>query len=352
MNLSPSSNATGQPQYSAALFRLNASFLARVSEISERRALRDLLGNWLLIFLLARLAATAFYSDYALLTYVPLVFIIAGRIGSLVNTLHEASHGFLSKDKNRNDRYATWLAAFPLGIHYQGYAAHHAIHHTYAATPKDVPTDLEKYREVNFTRPQVYFHLVKDLLGITAIVTAFKYFANPPRKGFTEAPLFLHRLGTLAQIAMAQGIVLGVLFQFDLVLYLLFWIVPCISPHMFLMRFRGIAEHGLSGQLERPIFSPVESRFYTRSFLTSVNCYSFRPFVWLERALIGSLNIQYHHEHHLYPQVPHYHLAELHAAIRDEVHRRNPLAYETGYFKAALRNLFWMPSENLSPLPE
>jgi len=99
------------------------------------------------------------------------------------------------------------------------------------------------------------------------------------------------------------------LFKFNPLHYLFLWLIPLMTAHMFLMRVRGIAEHGLGIQLGvKNLAEKTRGIFYTRSFGTPVNRYPFPFLLWLERFLIGSLNVYYHHEHHLYPKVPYYNL--------------------------------------------
>jgi len=105
------------------------------------------------------------------------------------------------------------------------------------------------------------------------------------------------------------------------------------------MRIRGIAEHGLNKQLAVTLGTPEEGNLYTRSFGTPKKRYSFTPLVVMERALIGSLNVYYHHEHHLFPKVPFYNLPKLHSLVADKVSARNPDVYAAGYFSAFARGL-------------
>jgi fatty acid desaturase len=151
----------------------------------------------------------------------------------------------------------------------------------------------------------------------------------------------------LAALGLVQLVVLAGLFGFDVVDYALLWVYPAMGPHMFLMRIRGIAEHGLPGQLgiggARGLESVAEGTYYTRSFGTPARAYRWRPLGWIERALIGSLHVNYHHEHHLYPNVPFYHLARVHARIAPAVQAMNPDVYVRGYVSAALKNVLASP---------
>ncbi len=272
--------------------------------------------------------------------YIPVIFLIAGRIGALLQVIHEASHGLISKSKKLNDRLARWVCAFPVGVNYEGYASGHILHHAHAGTDLDPPSDSEKYRIVDYRDPGLYALFLKDLLGITALQVFISYKINKDgsqskRDSMTTTSPWIQ----LVQLCLVQIVVLGVLFQFNIVNYLLLWIVPASSPHMFLMRVRGIAEHGLAKQVGYPVKNVNGGTLYTRSFLTPRNCYSFPFLVWLERWLIGSLDVYYHHEHHLYPRIPFYNLHKAHRLVSDQVEKFNPDVYAKGYFSAAFRSV-------------
>ena len=117
---------------------------------------------------------------------------------------------------------------------------------------------------------------------------------------------------------------------------------------MFLMRIRGIAEHGLSKKIEYFVTKTSEGLYYTRSFLTNVNKYKFTPLIWVEKLLIGSFSVHYHHEHHLDAKIPHYNLKKFHEIVKNEVDKKiiTPI-YEKGYFSAAFRTVK-VPKEHLS----
>lgn len=273
--------------------------------------------------------------------YVPIIFLIAGRFGSLLQLIHEASHTLLSPDRKTNDRLAKWLCSLPVGVFYEGYVTGHMLHHAWTNTDKDPKADTEKYRLTDFKDPALYLLLLKDLLGITALSIFFAYKESNDSSQKTKES----KVVPLLQLCLVQSLLLGGLFQFDIVHYILFWLFPAVSPHMFLMRIRGIAEHGLSKQLNVEIKSPSDGNFYTRSFFTKQNHYSVTPLIWIEKLLIGSLNVNHHHEHHLFPTVPFYNLPILHERIAPLVHAQNPDIYAKGYFAAAFRSL-------TQPLPQ
>ena len=300
-------------------------------------------------------------------TYVPTIFLLAGRQGALMQLIHEGSHNSLSKSKRLNDTLGKWFCALPIGVSYEGYKAGHLSHHAGVGTEIDPPSDSDKYRVTDFRKPMLYLLLLKDLVGISALLVFLDYGRNntnaKPRNSSGEGGgIWLKSMVSFTQLCLVQLGLLLVLIQSrmflgaealvfansvlldNLIMYVLLWLVPATSPHMFLMRIRGIAEHGLMRQLgvdEGPRYTrgTDEGLFYTRSFLTPQTSYRFQPLIWLERLLIGSFNVNYHHEHHLYPRVPWYNLPKLHALVGNKVAERNPDVYARGYFSAAMRSV-------------
>ncbi len=314
--------------YNGSVYKLPKEKLALLSTLNSQVSIRALLLNWISLILITQLGMHLVSSAYFLLLYFPISFVIAGRFGVFIQLAHEACHGVLLKSKRRNAFIAKWFCTLPIGVFYDGYASGHLKHHAWAGTEKDPDSDSEKYKIVDTSNPKLYLLFLKDLLGLTALSVFFKY-----RENETGAPL-THKIFSLCFV---QAVLFTLLFRWDIKSYLLFWIFPAISSHMVLMRIRGMAEHGLAGQLGRVVHEGSEGTFYTRTFLTPGHSYSFLPLVWIEKLLIGSLNVHYHHEHHLFPSVPYYHLPELHEIISPLAKQNNPDIYAKGYFTAALK---------------
>lgn len=326
--------------YSGAVYRLDSDFLERMSVIRFSRALFSLLQIWLVLAIFILAGISLFERSFFWYLYPFLIFFIAGRQGALLQILHEAVHSHLLRSPICNQLLGKWLAALPIGLSYETYRKNHATHHAYTnvADPRE---DSEKYRIVDCRNFRLYLLFLKDLSGISAIegfLTSLekpKVHVDPLKLKITSRIPMVFR--HLFQLIFVQLFILMIFFKFDLLTYFLFWVFPILGPHMFLMRVRGIAEHGLAKQLRVDVRSPGEGTFYTRSFLTQTKRYRFLPLVWLEKALIGSLSVHYHHEHHLFPRIPFYNLKKLHENIASRVFGLNPEIYEKGYFSAAFR---------------
>jgi len=324
------------PRYQAASFSLSPSFLQTVTRLNFGQTLLGLVCVWTalaVLILAARFlisAPTTFW-----LTYPVVAFLIAGRFGALLQLVHEAAHGLLANSPRLNQLIAQWFCAYPLGVNFTGYVRTHRIHHAHANTDKDPQSDQEKYQIADVRDPRLYLLFAKDLLGITALSVFFAYNGNAEKGAGPIRP----KLQNFLNLALVQTVILTLFFQFDILEYILLWLIPAVSPHMVLMRIRGIAEHGLLKQLQQTASDQVDGGLYTRSFLTPSHTYRFKPLFWIEKTLIGSFSVHYHHEHHLFPGVPHYRLREIHQAIAEEVKTLNPRVYEQGYFSAFLRCL-------------
>jgi len=322
--------------YNGHSYALPKEFLREVTSVHPYRGGLDVCFVWLQIGVLWWVGRSLWETSWFWIAYVPLAFLIAGRLGAFLQLIHEASHHLLFRNRDVNHWAAKWLCGLPIGVFFEGYASGHRRHHAYTNTPKDPASDREKYRITDCRDPKLYLLFAKDLIGWTAVSIFFQYKQTEDNVAGDDAP---SKLKSLPELCFVQLFILMLCFKWNIQLYFLLWLFPALSPHMFLMRIRGIAEHGLAGQLHRELTVPSEGTFYTRSFLTPRNTYGFLPMVWIEKILIASFSVHYHHEHHLFPGVPFYHLNKVHSRIAAQVASQNPDVYARGYVAAALRNL-------------
>jgi fatty acid desaturase len=134
-------------------------------------------------------------------------------------------------------------------------------------------------------------------------------------------------------VLLTSQIIIFLILNHSLFLYLILWIIPLFTANMFLMRVRGIAEHGMPSQLDIIPEDGVTGNILTRTLNSKHSSTNFLT-KCIENVLIGTLSIKYHLEHHLVPNVPHYNLQKLHKILNlysiDEL-RNN---YKSGYFSA------------------
>jgi len=322
--------------YSRFVLGLDLARLKKLEELSPKKTIFGLLTLYIITALVVFVSIKLTSFNY--LFYLPCIFLIAGRQGAFVQLVHEASHFLVSKNEKFNDFFGNYLCAYPIGVNLKGFRSGHNNHHVNTATPEDSPTDLDKYKTVDVKKFDLYKLFLKDLIGISALEVFFSYGKNKTETANVEKKSKIKFLLTLTKLSLVQLFILS-LFGFDIINYFLFWLFPLMSPHMFLMRIRGLAEHGQSNQLGCKAETNSAGTFYTRSFLTSVSSYKFKTLVFIEKILIGSFSVHYHHEHHIFPKVPWYNLKKLSALISKNVTQNNTSeTYRKGYFSAAFIN--------------
>ena len=332
--------------YSKAKLKIDFLEAIKLEKIDEFRPWKDLIILYFITYLVISFSILLSY-EVSFLVYPFAAFLIAGRQGAFLQLVHEASHNRISKNKKINNFFGSWLTSYLVGINLKGYTSGHLSHHANTSTELEPKSDSEKYRLVDFSNPKIYLLFLKDILGLTALQIFFDYGNNNLEKREKKNNL-REKITFFISLIFIQLVILSI-FKFNLFNYFLFWLYPAMGPHMFLMRIRGIAEHGLSKQLGKKVLSAQEGQYYTRSFLTSKNYYQNPFYIILEKAMIGSFSVYYHHEHHMNTRIPYYNLKKFHELIFKEVNKNTenfnnfPL-YEKGYFSAAFKTQL-VPSE-------
>jgi len=262
----------------------------------------------------------------------PFMFIIASRVGAFLNLMHEAAHSILFKHIHMNNIAGKWFLGFPIGIIFEDYTKRHLHHHAHTTTEKEPQSDKDKYEIVDYKNKKIFLYFLYDLIGFSALKVFFSIGEKNVKKNKSKNVLL-----NLLKILFVQIIIILFVFEFNYVNYFIFWLYPIIGPHMFLMRIRGVAEHGLFKQKNIVIKNVQEGLLNTRSFLTPSFRYTNIFIFIIEKFLIGTFNVNYHHEHHLCPKIPHYNLENFHKKIYTKVLNLNSDVYEKGYLKA----FFW-----------
>ncbi len=269
------------------------------------------------------------------------ILIIGSRQHALGTLVHDGTHYTLFKNRFWNDAICDIFCAFPIFISTRGFRVFHLTHHRYTRTEKD-PEVHAAAAHPDYIWPKTKWGmistLVRDLLGINALSAVGNIFI------WSDAPSLL---GKSKDYWMSKKIVPGIaefldrthekfhlsgklklfilsyyLTLFTLLtvfgwwkIFLLYWILPLVSVVAFLIRLRGMSEHnGLS------LASEIKSS-RTTLWKNPVMGYLVTPFY-----------VNYHLEHHLYPQVPYFHLKDLHQELmRNELYRTEA-ALSTNYF--------------------
>jgi len=218
-----------------------------------------------------------------LLLYVPGVFLSAVAINAFVLLLHEGMHNTLFPCSFCN-RWVSVLLGLPVLMSFSAYQVMHLRHHTYLGDPRD-PDDYENYT----SRPHLLWlmHCTRLLCGaflyiLFIPVLALRHGSRSQRRRVVEEYALLAVVfGALAWTVPAD-------------LLLLTWLLPAVIVG-YMTNIRGFTQHGIAVAAD--------------PFLASR---TMRPHPVVAFCLLYE---NYHLEHHLFPEVPSYHLPELHALL-------------------------------------
>jgi fatty acid desaturase len=225
---------------------------------------------------------------------------IAGAQHGLAVSTHEAAHYRLYETRWLNDLVGK-LCAIPLGVSMVTYRVIHRIHHNHLYEPIDPDLALM----AGYPRGRLYLarKLLKDLLGVTTLKN-YRYFKAQRSDGtrltddtspaLRSAARRDRYLVLAAQLALLAAAIASGVWRW----YLLLWLLPLVTLLQAILRLRAVCEHGAITDKTTPLRAARTTR------------------VWLgARWLLFPHHVYYHIEHHLYPSVPHYRLAECHARL-------------------------------------
>jgi fatty acid desaturase len=225
---------------------------------------------------------------------------VAGAQHGLAVLAHEAAHYRTYQTRWLND-LAGKLVAAPLGLSMLTYRLIHRIHHNHLYEALDPDLALM----AGYPRGRAYLlrKLAKDLLGITTVKNYY-YFVGKPNQSrpLDDTSPRLRAAATrerrLVGVATLAFFALSIYFGFWR-WYLLLWFLPLVTVLQAILRFRAILEHGAVDDTSTPL-KAARTNF--------VPAYLY----WI----LFPHDVHYHIEHHLYPSIPHYRLAECHRRLR------------------------------------
>ncbi len=247
--------------------------------------------------------------------YAIAVLIVGSRINALGGLMHDAAHYRAYENRSLND-FIGEVIALPTTTSMAGYRNSHFAHHRELNSEKDPDwtrnVGLEEF-EFPTSPSNVLKHVVQYLSGLK-VKTALGGFHKNGETRDIPAAINRARLFFFAAL-LAASIALGFW-----KLILLYWIVPLATVFLAIRYIRNVAEH-----------YAVEHEHVLNESRTVI-----APF-W-ELWLIAPWGLNYHLEHHLFPGVPCFRLAELHRLLMT----RDPfpqIAHVThGYFSGLLRD--------------
>ena len=233
----------------------------------------------------------------------------AVAINSFVLLMHEAMHNTLFAGRQWNRWIAVALGATFL-MSFSAYQVMHARHHDYLGDERD-PDDYHNYSR----NPRLVWalHFVRLTVGALLYIFLIPFLAL--RHG--TAP---QRRRILVEYALLLAIYLFVSSVVPGKVLFIAWFVPLLLVG-WMTAIRGFTQHGITDASDpfiasRTIQAPAPIAFFL-------------------------LNENYHLEHHLFPEIPSYHLPELHELIWPRlpyvVTGTSYLAFLARFFRATLR---------------
>jgi fatty acid desaturase len=237
------------------------------------------------------------------------VLVSAIALNAFVLLLHEGMHHTLFARPFWN-RWVSFLLGIPLLMSFSAYQVMHLRHHTFLGDPRD-PDDYANYT----ARPRILWlmHCLRLLVG------AFLYLLFIPslalRFGKRE-----QRIRVLQEYALLLPVFAVVIVFVPGTMLLWGWFLPAILT-AYMTNIRGFTQHGITDAHD--------------PFLASR---TMQPHPLVAFCL---LNENYHLEHHLFPEVPSYHLPRLHRLLWPRLPRAvvggSYLAFLARFLRATFR---------------
>lgn len=265
-------------------------------QFQVRRSLLALALDWLLIVLC-----------FGLVSYWPSVWLyglamilVARTQLALAVLMHDSAHRLLCTSGRWNDWLGQILTAAPLMLSLWDYRHGHLQHHRAPMAADDPVALVFGIADYPVSRKQLVWRLAQDLCGLgylRSVVKQLRAKARQPRRSKATAQQRVLVISSIVVVQLVLILLLRALGQVQLYGWL--WLLPAVTWLPFFARIRAITEHAgypaCSDQRHnaRTVIKPNWQTFF-----------------------VGPHAIHYHIEHHQYPQVPFYHLPQVHQWMR------------------------------------
>lgn len=257
-----------------------------------------------------------------------LCFIFLGaQIYKVTIIFHDLAHFTLFSSKKISLAYIRICEAL-LGVSFSTYRKLHLHHHRWCGTDKD--TEEGVYRELQGKNSlAVVWFLTEPLFGITYFKNFFGGRIKIDQSMLKPDKYTASKGMRIFNIILVQGLLFVFASHFfQNIYYVVVYPLSAMTFALFFSRIRGVAEHV-------PITEKLEPG---KCFLRT---HYFNPFDFL---FFYCLNMNYHYEHHTYPQVPAANLPALSQKlnvsglkVETESHRKSVLVTLLDIFKARVK---------------
>ena len=231
------------------------------------------------------------------LTVILAIMIIGARQLGLFVLTHDGAHGALYANRKVNDWVCEWILNRPFTDEkIDTYRKYHVKHHV--NTQQEDDPDLALSKPFPISKSSFRRKVIRDLTG----QTGWDQYGRIVRAAF-KGDTLSQRLAN-AWRRIGPNVVINLLFLAGFAvagvwyMYFLLWWVPALTWNRFVVRLRNIGEHAVVPDNDDRLRN-------TRTTIAS----------WWERALIAPYNVQYHLEHHLVVNCPHYKLRDAHKML-------------------------------------
>ena len=249
------------------------------------------------------------------------IVVVGNRYYALFIIGHDGLHRRLFPTQRANDLFADVFVLAPIGAVTRINNRNHLKHHRHLATEDDP----DRFKHGCFNK-STKLALVSYIVALSSVIRSLRnvFFKGSDRPTDPE-PRPGYRPRDLAILAAVQAALLvSLTFLFGWWGYPLLWLVPVFLFAFLADNLRTFLEHSF-------ISSDAEADRH-RLVTNEPN--------WVERQLLGPMNMHFHAAHHLWPSIPYYNLpqanAELKAAPGAEAltWRRSYFGYLWSYFRA------------------
>lgn len=244
-------------------------------------------GDWALLSLGIYLLT----HNSTILNVLGLIIILRQQLALSV-MMHEGVHYSITKNKMANDLIAIFFCSGPILSHFNAYRKLHMKHHRHALSSEDPGQYLLRSQN---NALKLTFDILRDLTGITYFSLGKK--ANLDKISFSNV------LINFAGQVFGLFLVWNIFKTFDLTTkqFLLYWVLPLVTIHQFILRIRALMEHG-------GFSYDKDSSNCTRTVAPG-----------LLTKLLAPHNINFHIEHHLYPTIPSFRLGSISKKMNQKI---------------------------------